>query len=161
MAPHTAAYTLLLLGHVGCAVVGFGSVAISAVFAAAVPAGPTGPRAEGVRRYFAPGLNWAGRLLYGVPVLGFALLAASRGAFDDGDAFVVAGLVLWAAAAVVAEAVVWPAERRIQQVVSVRWERTLSDAPHVVARDCRLVTGGAVVLLAVFVVATVLMVGKP
>jgi hypothetical protein len=160
-APHTAAYTLLLLAHVACAVIGFGSVVISAVFAAAVPAGPAGPRAEGVRRYFTPGVNWAGRALYGVPVFGFALLAASHGAFHGGDSFVVAGLVLWAIAAVVAEVAVWPAERRIQQVVSGQWERALTDAPRVVGRDCRVVVGGAAVLLAVLVVATVLMVGKP
>jgi hypothetical protein len=161
MAPHSAVYTLLLLAHVACAVVGFGSVAISGVFAASVPAGPCGPRAEAVRRYFTPGVNWAGRALYGVPVFGFALLAASRGAFHGGDRFVVAGLVLWTAAAVVAEAALWPAERRIQQVVSGQWERALADAPGALARDCRVVAWCAVGLLAVFVVATVLMVGKP
>ncbi len=61
-----------------------------------------------MRRYFRPGVNWAGRALYGVPVFGFALVAASDGAFDAGDAFVAVGLVLWLVAAVLAEVVVWP-----------------------------------------------------
>jgi len=159
-APQTAAYTILLLAHVACAVVGFGSVLLSGVFAVAASAGPGGPRADAVRRYFAPGVNWAGRVLYGVPVFGFALLAASHGAYGDGDPFVVAGLVLWAVAAGVAEVALWPAERRIQQAVAEDWAHAPSPG-GALRRDCRTVVTGAVVLLAVFAVATVLMVGKP
>ena len=48
------------------------------------------PLPEPVRRYFRPGVNWAGRALYGVPVFGFSLIATSNGAFSSGDGFVVA-----------------------------------------------------------------------
>ena len=157
--PRDAAYALLLLAHVVCAVVGFGSVGLSGVYAVAAVAGPTGPRAEAARRYFAPGVNWAGRALYGVPVFGFALLAASHGAFGDGDGFVIAGLVLWTVAVVVAEAALWPAERRIQQAMAEDWDRAAAAPPFV--RDCRTVVASSVLLVAAFVVATVLMVGKP
>ena len=160
--PRTAAYTLLLLAHVACAVVGFGSVGISGAYAAAAAAGPQGPRADAARRYFAPGFNWAGRVLYGVPVFGFALLAASHGAFGDGDTFVVAGLALWTVAVVVAEAAMWPAERRIQEALAGGREETGAEGvTPSLARDCRIVVVCSVLLVIVFLVATVLMVGKP
>ncbi len=70
-----------------------------------------------MHRYFRPGANWAGRTLYGVPVFGFALIRASGHAFGADDGFVVIGLVLWLSAAVLAEVLVWPGERRIQQEI--------------------------------------------
>ena len=157
--PTGAGYTLLLLLHVASAVVGFGAVVVSGVQATAAAKGPGGARAEEARRYFRPGVNWAARALYGVPVLGFALLGASRGAFGSGDAFVTGGLGLWLVAAAVAEAVVWPAERRVQEMVSGRWEEAAANGD--LARDCRALTFGSGALAAVFVAATVLMVGKP
>lgn len=95
--------------------------AVTGIQARRARRGPTAAGSDGVRRYFRPGVNWAARALYGVPVFGFALISSSSGAFAAGDGFVVAGLGLWALAAVVAEAVVWPGERRIQEVVSTRW----------------------------------------
>jgi hypothetical protein len=157
--PTGTAYTLLLLAHVASAVVGFGAVVVTAVQAAAAARGPAAPRAEAVLRYFRPGTNWAARALYGVPLFGFALIGVSHGAFTSGETFVVAGLGLWVVAIAVAEAVVWPAERRIQQMVARDWERAASAGALV--RDCRAVVAGCAVLVAVFVVATVLMVGKP
>jgi hypothetical protein len=144
--------------HVLCAVVGFGAVGITGIQAARARRGPSAPGAAGVRRYFRPGVNWAGRVLFGVPVFGFCLLAASKGAFRADDGFVVAGLALWAAAAVVAEAVVWPAERRIQEALSRRWDDA---ADPRLDRDCRLAARAASVLGIVFVASTVIMIGKP
>ena len=121
--------------------------------------GPSAPGAEGVRRYFRPGVNWAGRALYGVPVFGFALVAASDGAFGAGDGFVVVGLVVWLAAALVAEVVVWPGERRIQVELTGGWGE--AERARALDRDCRQVSGAAVVLAVLFVAATVIMIGKP
>ena len=156
--PSGALYSTLLMLHVLCALVGFGAVGITGIQAARVRRGPSAPGAAGVRRYFRPGVNWTGRVLYGVPVFGFCLLAASRGAFRAGDGFVVAGLLLWATAAVVAEVVVWPVERRIQQALSRRWE---DQGDPRLDRDCRRAAAGAALLGVVFVSATVLMIGKP
>jgi len=162
--PTGAAYSVLLLCHVASAVVGFGALAVTGVQARRARRGPSGVGSDGVRRYFRPGVNWAARALYGVPVFGFALVASSRGAFAVGDGFVVAGLALWLAATAVAEAVVWPGERRIQEVVSSRWgtgagETTGSDRRFDL--DCRRVAAAAALLSAVFVVAVVLMVAQP
>jgi hypothetical protein len=156
--PTGAGYSVLLLLHVACAVVGFGAVAVTGVQARRAGRGPTGPGADGVRRYFRPGVNWAARTLYGVPLFGVGLVAASRGAFSAGQGFVVAGLGLWSVAAVVAEVVVWPGERRIQAVVSTGWE---AGADGRFALDCRLVTGAAALLCAVFLTAFVVMVAQP
>ena len=158
--PTSAGYTVLLLAHVASALVGFGAIGLTGAYGAAAAKGPDGPRADAVARYFRPGVNWAGRALYGVPVFGFGLLAASRGAFTSHDAFVVLGLVLWLVAAAGAELVVWPAERRIQVIVTRDWGRTPGRSASL-ARDCRAVVGGSVVLVAVFVAASVTMVGKP
>jgi hypothetical protein len=98
-----------------------------------------------------------GRALYGVPVFGFALISSSRGAFAAGDGFVVAGLGLWALSAVAAEGVVWPAERRIQAVVTNRWE----EADDGFGLVCRRVTVAALALSVVFLGAVVLMVAQP
>ncbi len=162
--PTSAGYTLLLLVHVAAAVVGFGSLLLTGVFAARAIKGPSGSGAQSVRRYFRPGVNWAGRTLYLVPVFGFALLGDSKGVFDSSDGFVVAGLGLWLTAAVVAEAVVWPAERRIQGVVSDEdaWRTGEAETEaKAFLRDCRRVLFASSLLGAVFVIAVVVMVGKP
>ena len=157
--PTGALYTVFLLLHVASALVGFGTLVVTAVQASAAAKGPAGPRADAVRRYFRPGTNWAGRALYGVPIFGFALIAVSHGAYSSSDTFVIAGLVLWVTALLTAEALVWPAERRVQQVVERGWEHAGTSAT--LGRDCRAIVTGSVVLVAVFVVATVVMVGKP
>jgi hypothetical protein len=167
--PVGATYSILLLLHVACAVVGFGALAVTGIQARRARRGPSGPEADAVRRYFRPGVNWAARLLYGVPLFGFALIAASRGAFTAGDGFVVAGLGLWAAAAVAAEVVVWPAERRIQEVVSSGWDAPgwasgEGEATGTARRfdlDCHRAAGAALVLSTVFLLAVVLMVAQP
>lgn len=158
-APTGALYSVLLLLHVAAAVVGFGALAVTGLQAARARRGPAQPGAGSLRRYFRPGINWPGRALYAVPVLGFALVADSRGAFDSGDTFVVVGLVLWATATAVAETVLWPAERRIQEMVTKRWADDATRRP--LERDCSLVAVTAAALTGVFVVAFVVMVGKP
>jgi Predicted integral membrane protein (DUF2269) len=155
--PTGALYTVLLMAHVASAVVGFAALGASAFFAACASAGPEGPRAEAVRRYFRPGVNWPGRALYAVPVLGFALVAASGGAFEVDDVFVLAGLGLWVAAIAVAEGVVWPAERRLQRMVAEDWEQPGAG----IRWTSRAVVIGALVDAVSFVAATVVMVGKP
>ncbi|HUI04625.1 MAG TPA: DUF2269 family protein [Acidimicrobiales bacterium] len=157
--PTGALYSILLVLHVLFAVVGFGSVGVTGLQASRARRGPQAPGAEAVRRYFRPGVNWAGRSLYAVPLLGFCLIAASNRAFDAGDSFVVAGLVLWLAAVLVAEAVLWPAERRIQVEMARRWDE--GDPVGPLDEDCRRAVACSAVLVAIFVAATVLMVGKP
>jgi uncharacterized membrane protein len=157
--PTGVLYTSLLMLHVLCAVVGFGTVVVTGIQAARARRGPSAPGAAGVRRYFRPGVNWAGRALYGVPVFGFSLIEASDGSFRAADGFVVVGLALWLVATLVAEAVVWPGERRIQVELTERWGD--ADTARALDRDCRLVVASAAVLAVLFLAATVIMVGKP
>jgi uncharacterized membrane protein len=158
-APTGALYSVLLVVHVATAALGFGAVALTGAQAVRARRGPSQPGASSLRRYFRPGVNWAGRVVYAVPVVGFALVADSAGAFDGADGFVVGGLLLWLVAAALAEAMVWPAERRIQVVVTERWDDPA--ARPLLERDCRLASLAAGVVAAIFVAAVVVMVVKP
>ena len=157
--PTGPGYSIVLVLHVACALISLGTVTMTGFQAWRARSGPTTPSAEGVRRYFRPGVNWAARALYGVPVFGFILLGASRGAFSDGDTFVEVGLGLWLIAAVGAEAVLWPGERRVQALVTDRWGDPGAGA--LLERECRRLAAVAALLVTVLVAAFVIMVGKP
>jgi len=149
-----AAYDLVLLAHVLAALVAFGAVAVAGLSALTLLR--TGASSESIRRYYRPGVNWAGRILFLVPVLGVALVAMSGGAWSYADGWIGLGLALWAVAASAAEMVLWPAERQLQEAVTgaafdAGAQRGL----------CLRVAGVSAGLLVVFVVATVVMVSKP
>ncbi|MHB8220816.1 MAG: hypothetical protein ACYDHU_10945 [Acidimicrobiales bacterium] len=163
--PTGAAFDIVLLLHVVAVVVGLGAVAASGIQAArllsASRAGQDGPAPDvpaSIREYFAPGVNWVGRVLYAVPVLGFALLELSHGAFGVDDAWVQAGLGLWVAAAVVAEWLHWPAERRIQNLLLGELS---GDGWTELRRACRSVCVTASGLAGLLLAAVVLMVSRP
>jgi len=147
------AYDLVLLAHVLSALVGFGAVVVSGLFALAFQR--SSPPTEAARRYYRPGVNWAGRVIYLVPVLGAALIAMSQGDWSYSDHWVAIGLGLWGFAAVVAEVALWPAERRLQAVVADPTSATDSSS------ECLWVAFIAGLLLIVLVVASVVMVAKP
>jgi uncharacterized membrane protein len=111
-----AGYDVVLLAHVLAAAVGLGSVVLAGTYAWILRR--SGPGSEPVRRYYRPGVNWAGRVLFLVPVLGLALMAMSHGDWSFSDGWIVVGLALWAVVAMVAEMALWPAERRLQEAVS-------------------------------------------
>ena len=97
--PSGAAYDVVLLLHVACVVVGIVTIATAAATARRLDrlARTAAPLPEPVRRYFRPGVNWAGRTIYGIPVFGFALLGLSHGAYAVTDGWVLSGLVLFVA----------------------------------------------------------------
>ena len=117
----------MLLAHVLAALVGLGAVVLAGGYAGALLRAGAG--SEAVRRYYRPGVNWAGRVLFLIPVLGFALVAMSRGDWSLSDGWITIGLALWAAVAVVAEMVLWPAERRLQVAVEVAGAAVAAPAP--------------------------------
>jgi hypothetical protein len=167
LVPSGPGYDLVLLVHVACAVIGLVTVVVSGVQAArllgrvrvAAPAGAA------LTRYFAPGVNWAGRALYGVPVLGFVLIAMSRGSISAGDPWVLGGLALWAAATAAAEGVLWPAERRIQAHLAAGTGTAAEPAgaggPNGVVLAARTVCLAAGAVVVILVVAMVVMVAQP
>ena len=149
-----AAYDVVLLAHVLAALVAFTVVATAGAYALLLRR--PGDLSESVRRYYRPGVNWAGRIVFLVPVLGVALMAMSDGAWSFSDAWVGVGLVLWAAAAMAGEMVLWPVEHRLQQSVA------LDPSDHDGRRSlCLRVAAVSAGLLVIFVVAAVVMVSKP
>jgi uncharacterized membrane protein len=155
-------FDLLLVGHVACTLFGFGALATSGIQATRLRRRGAGGAGETLRRYFAPGVNWVGRTVYGVPLFGFALLADSGGQLRIGEGWVVAGLASWALAVALAEGFLWPAERRIQAALAAPAPGVGGGAlPASVFRDCRVVGLLGAALGVIFVAATVLMVARP
>jgi uncharacterized membrane protein len=159
--PSGAAYDVVLLLHVACVVVGVVTIATAAATARRLDrlARSAAPLPEPVRRYFRPGVNWAGRTIYGIPVFGFVLLGMSHGAYAVTDGWVLSGLVLFVVVALLAEGVLWPAERRLQQIVSAAGTpAALSRSVTADAARMERAASGALVLL---IGATVLMIAQP
>ncbi len=153
------AYDIVLLAHVLSALIGFGAVVVAGGYALALRR--SGPDNGAVRRYYRPGVNWAGRILFLVPVLGVALIAMSHGRFTYSDGWIGLGLVLWVFAALVAEMALWPTERQLQTVVADPTPTTAALTDNELGRLCLRVALWAALLLVVAVVAVVVMVAKP
>jgi hypothetical protein len=117
--PLGAGFDVVLVAHIACVLLGLGTVVVSGVVATRLLRRPEAPT-EQVVRYYTPGVNWAGRVLYGVPVLGFVLLGLSQGSYGLDDGWVMEGLAIWVVIALAAEGLLWPAERRIQFLLATR-----------------------------------------
>lgn len=162
--PSGAAFDVVLLLHVACVLAGLVTTVTAAATASRLRRllGAGAPIPEALHRYFQPGVNWAGRAIYGIPVFGFALLAMSDGAYALGDGWVLAGLVLFLAAAALCEAVLWPAERRVQTAVSETGAGPRSpEVPDRTADDVTLMTRAALVALVLLLAGTIVMVAQP
>lgn len=169
--PDGAAFDVVLVLHVVCVVAGL--VTVSTAAATARRLGRlvrTGvPLPETLRRYFRPGVNWGGRIVYGIPVFGFALLAMSQGAYALGDGWVLGGLGLFLVVALLAEGVLWPAERRIQQALAAVGAPSAGPDPDAVpsvstepiTADAARMERAAIGAVLLMLVATVLMVAQP
>ncbi len=168
-----AAYDMVLLAHVLAAAVGLGAVVVSGAYAWALLRSGSGP--EAVRRYYRPGVNWAGRVLFLIPVLGVALMGMSHGDWSFSEGWILAGLALWMGVAVVAEMALWPAERRLQEVVArgtgpvgVAAVPEVGSPDHpdpdpgsALRSECLRLMGTSAVLAVVLVAVAVMMVAKP
>jgi len=165
--PTGAGFDVVLLLHVAAAVVALGSVVVSGVQSGRLLAAGDGGVPSGVAAYFAPGVNWVGRTLHTVPLLGLALVGLSHGAYSFEDGWIEWGLGLWVVAAVGAEAVLWPAERRVQAglAASAHGPRSgqvpAAGVRSETVRSCRTAAAAAGVLTAVLVAAIVVMVAQP
>jgi len=174
-----AGYDVVLLAHVLAAAVGLGAVVLSGSYAWTLRR--SGPGSESIRRYYRPGVNWAGRVLFLIPVLGVALIAMSHGDYSYSDGWIMIGLASWAGVAVAAELYLWPAERRLQEGVSSSPAAPVVPVPVGVAgraepeedteaepplapevqSECLRVAVLSAVLSAVLLAAAVRMVAKP
>jgi Predicted integral membrane protein (DUF2269) len=160
--PDGPAFDIVLLLHVGCVVAGLVTAAAAAATATRLRRllGSPLPLPQSLRRYFRPGVNWAGRSVYGIPVFGFALIAMSQGAYALGDGWVLGGLAIFAALVLVGEGVLWPAEQRLQVTLAADH----ADAPEwreSLHRDATSMSRAAVAALVLLVAGTVLMLAQP
>jgi hypothetical protein len=164
--PDGAAFDIVLLLHVACVVVGLVTTGTAAATATRLRRllGSSLPLPEPLRRYFRPGINWAGRTVYGIPVFGFALVAMSQGAYALGQGWVLGGLAIFAALAFVGEGVLWPAEQRLQIALSDGEPRVAESgdrAERPLEHDATVLSRAAVAALVLLVIGTVLMVAQP
>jgi hypothetical protein len=160
--PDGPAFDIVLLLHVACVVGGLATTLASAATSARLRrllAAAT-PFPDAVVRYFRPGVNWAGRCIWGIPIFGFILLALSHGSYGFRDAWVMAGLAVFVVVAVVAEAVLWPAERRLQGSLSPLGGGGVT-AGESVLRDAGVMAISATVILVLLIAGSVLMVAQP
>jgi hypothetical protein len=160
--PDGPAFDLVLLLHVGCVVVGLVTLVASLSTAARLrpllrhPA----PFPEALARYFRPGVNWAGRSIYGIPLFGFLLLALSHGAYALRDGWIMSGLAIVVVVVLIAEGSLWPAERRLQVSLAPLFA---GDAPaeESAQRDVSLMATSALVALVLLLLGSALMVAQP
>ena len=148
-----AAFVVLVVLHVLCAVIGFGSLGVSGVYGFGAGGRRNGPTREETGRYFSS----PGRLpllLLAVPFLGVAALAVEP--HGGGVAQLWAGLAaaVWLAAAAALLGLARPAERRLRQALDE------GDGAALAAAGARL--GWTTVATDVaFLVALGLMVSQP
>ena len=160
--PDGPAFDVVLLLHVGCVVVSLATLVagIAAATRLRTVLGAAAPFPDTVARYFHPGVNWAGRSIYGVPLFGFLLLALSHGAYSLRDGWVTAGLVIIVAAVLIAEYALWPAERRLQSSL-VPLQGGVTPVGAAVLRDARLMAWSATGALLLLIAGAALMVVQP
>lgn len=153
------AYDILLVAHVAAAFVGFGSIAIAG-WAAAVGRSSSDPATdERVTRFFRPGVDWPGRVIFLVPLLGLTMLFGGDHP-DIAKAWPWAGLALWTVTAGVATARLWPAEQRAQgELVAIRDGD--SSRAGLFRTACGEMERSAALVSICFVVAVALMIWQP
>jgi hypothetical protein len=161
--PDGPAFDIVLILHVGCVVVSLVTLVASAATATRLRRLLSGgdPFPEAVARFFKPGVNWAGRTVYGIPVFGFVLIALSHGAYSLRDGWILAGLTIFVAVVLLAEGSLWPAERRLQVALdSVHPGGTPAEGVEA-GRDARTMMLSAELALVLLVLGSVLMVAQP
>ncbi|MDQ1376829.1 MAG: hypothetical protein QOE15_1002 [Acidimicrobiaceae bacterium] len=111
------AYGIALAVHVATALVGFATLASSGLYGSWGRRLRTWEELRDVRRYFEHP-NRSGQVLWLVPLTGGVALWLRHGVSALGQAWVIASMVCWALATVLAVSVIWPAERRIRPIVA-------------------------------------------
>lgn len=161
MSQDSIGYDVVLALHIVTGFVGFAALGMTGFYANQAANEPDSPP---VQRFFRRGTNWAARALFLVPLFGVALLyMAGDPSGEARHIWVVAGVVLWCVAAAAAVAILWPAERTLQEwIVSAGRGAPGEGSDHEeVRRACRRISATAAVADVAYVVAVVLMVAKP
>ena len=152
-------YVVVVVVHVAAALVGFGAIALTGVYAATArhPERP-GAMEETLRYFRGRALGeWA---LLAVPVLGVAAVAVEPGGGGLGQAWVAVALVLWAVALAAAAGVGRPARAALRAALPATADVRPADPAALAAAAGRL-RWAAAVCDVVFVLAAIDMVLKP
>jgi len=160
--PDGPAFDIVLIVHVGCVVVSLATLVASVTTASRLRTVLRGGAAlpDAVARYFRPGVNWAGRSVYGIPVFGFLLLALSHGKYSLHDGWVMAGLIILVGVVLIAEGLLWPAERRLQVTVAPLRQGGVPTGEEIL-RDTRAMVVSGSLALVLIVLGSALMVAQP
>ncbi len=157
--PRSTVYDLMLLVHIGVALIALISMVAASVAARSLRKTPAGqPWPQAGARYFSPGPDVVGRLLYLIPLSGVALIGLSHRAITFHDAFVIVGLVLWALVAATAELAVFRSGDRLRTLVG-----STADAPSddLWRRDATAIAHGVDLIVLLVVAASVVMIAQP
>ena len=155
----SAAFDIVLIVHVLVAVIAV--IVVVAAYVAATSLGKTAagaPWPEGAGRFFTPGPDVAGRVVYLVPLTGFALVGLSHGEFSLADPFIGVGTLLSVIAIVVGEWLVFPATTRLGELLA---ESSAAPTSSTWRSDLARLRWGVDVLVLVVLIAAFVMVAKP
>ncbi|MHB1988620.1 MAG: DUF2269 family protein [Acidimicrobiales bacterium] len=152
-------YDVLLILHVAAAFIGFGSIAIAGWAASAGRRSGDPTSDERVVRFFSEGVDWPGRVIFVVPVLGLVLLLGGD-ASNVGAPWPWVGLGLWFAAVGLATGLGWPAEQRAQRELAA----ASAGETNALARfreACAVMERASVMVSVCFVAVVTLMIWQP
>ena len=147
---------ILLIAHVIAAVIAYGALGATGAFAHAARTVDDPFSSESLLRFFRPGHNLASRVLYVIPLLGFALLFTEPSG-DLTRAYPWIGVAIWTVSIAIATGWLWPAEHELQELLVTG---AAPGARAVVRERARGVERAAIVLTGCFVVAFVVMVAR-
>ncbi|MHB8244694.1 MAG: DUF2269 family protein [Acidimicrobiales bacterium] len=152
-------YDILLILHVALAFIGFGSIAVGGWAASAGRRSGRPAGEERVVRFFREGVDWPGRAILVVPVVGLVMLLA-------GDSSNVArpwpwiGLGIWLVAVGLASGLGWPAERRAQRALAALAAGDDSSLPSF-RQACKEMELASSLVSLCFVAAVAIMIFQP
>lgn len=151
-------YAVIVIAHVLSGIVAFGALGMTGIYARLVQSSDRNAQSDSVRRYFAPGTNWAARSLYLVPIFGGLALGFSH---DTHKIYPYLGLGIWLVATGVASAMMWPAEAKIQRLIKIQHGSKDGDDMGELARAAIACERGATLTTLCFVAALVVMIAQP
>jgi len=109
----TSLYRVFVFGHIACAIVGFGALALEAVVTGRLDRFD-GPDAYAVARAsYTSIVKIAEKFLYGLPLFGIGAVAASEGRISFADPWISASFLVYFVAIGVLHGVLNPARRRM------------------------------------------------
>ncbi len=155
------AYDILLIAHIACAFIGFGSIAVSSLAARRGRSSADPASEPWVVRFFREGTDWPGRLIFLVPLFGLAMLFGGDRT-DISKVWPWLGLGLWTVAVGFSTGLGWPAEADAQRSLAALCDGDDAEGSLSSFRAaCTRMERSTQVATVCFVVAVALMLWQP